>query len=106
MVQIAAEALEWSGEVTFRQLLSWIRSLRGGGRVPDEMLQRAQRLFRTHDADESQGLDRSELQALLRAMEVDPVTGATLTPTTECDWWYGQCGLYECGNGAGINPHD
>ena len=34
-----------------------------------------------------------------------PTSAPTLVPTTECDWWYGHCGLCECGNGAGINPH-
>lgn len=42
MREIEGSALEWSGEVTFRQLLSWIRALRGNRRVPDDMLQRAQ----------------------------------------------------------------
>jgi hypothetical protein len=83
MREIEESALEWSGEVTFRQLLSWIRTLRGGSRVPDEMLRAAQSLFQKHDRDESEGLNRAELLTLLVEMETDPIFASVVAVIPE-----------------------
>ena len=60
-----------TGQVGFRQLLSWVRRQQGGARVTDEMLTHGLELFHMYDVDGSGALDKSEIREMMLEMEQD-----------------------------------
>ncbi len=60
-----------TGQVGFRQLLSWVRRQQGGARVTDEMLSHGLKLFHQYDYDGTGALSKDEIRDMLLEMEQD-----------------------------------
>ena len=68
-----------TGEISFRQLLSWVRRQQGGKRVTDEMLTRAMEVFNKYDKEADGYLERHDIQQILLEMESDEMFSSIIT---------------------------